>query len=130
MVSDVFLWRMQPSGRSRIILNKDLDDFVSDKCVSNASKEATTFCANHHLVIFPVWKLEQLIWLTMASSNIHKLSKKSLQTLSHHNILKVIRNIYNWIQIDCQQKVARVYHMTIFSKFPPLGFHVCGPISH
>ena len=69
--------------------------------------------------IFPVWKLGTF---NLAINSIIKYSevikKESLQTLSHDNVLKVIRfSIYSWIQVIHVQKVARVYHMTNFSKF-------------
>ena len=98
-------------------------DFVSDKCakklVCNVGEGATTFCVSHHLVIFPEWKLGPInlaIYSAMKYSKV--ISKECLQTLSHDNVLKVLRfSSYSWIQINHLQKVARGCHMTIFPKF-------------
>ena len=122
MVSEVFLWRMDllPTRNNQ---NNNFINFVSGKCakklVCNVGEEATTFCASRHLVIFPEWKLGPInlaIYSVLKYSKV--ISKECLQTLSHDNVLKVTRfSIYSWIQINCLQNVARVYHMTIFSKF-------------
>ena len=104
-------------------LNNNFIDFVSDKCakklVCNVGEEATMFCVSHHLVIFPEWKLRPInlaIYGVMKYSKV--ISKECLQTLSHDNVLEVTRfSLYNWIQINHLQKVARLYHLTIFSKF-------------
>ena len=113
-------WNLLPT---RNYQDNNFIDFVSDKCarklVCNVSKGATMFCVSCHLVIFPEWKLGPInltIYSVMKYSKV--FSKECLQTLPHDNVLKVLRfSIYSWIQINCLQKVARVYHMTIFSKF-------------
>ena len=116
-------WNLLPT---RNYQDNNFIDFVSDKCakklVCNVSEGATMFCASCHLVIFPEWKLGPInlaIYGVMKYSKV--ISKECLQTLSHDNVLKVIRfDIYNCIQthtVNCLQKATRVYHMRIFSKF-------------